>query len=78
MMDPKPWNVPEIDPDSDAEKEKRRREREKKYGYLQQNLDGIIEVFPKMNDGPISTDVLGSYTGTPDDGRQPTQDADDL
>ena len=28
--------------------------------------------------GFILSDVLGSYTGTPKDGGQPTQDADDL
>ena len=78
MMNPKPWSVPELDPDAEEENKKRRKEREKKYGYMQQNIDGITEVFPKMNDGPILSDVLGSYTGSPDDGLQPTQDADDL
>ena len=77
-MDPKPWDVPELDPESEKQKEQRRREREKKFGYLQQNIDGITEVFPKMSDGPIFSDVLGSYTGTPEDCLQPTQDADDL
>ena len=28
--------------------------------------------------GVIPSDVLGSYTGTPDQGEQPEQDADDL
>lgn len=28
--------------------------------------------------GPIPSDVLGSYTGTPEDGEVPEQDADDL
>lgn len=28
--------------------------------------------------GAISSDVLGSYTGTPEDGERPVQDADDL
>ena len=77
-MDPKPWNVPELDPDSEKTKEKRRKEREKKYGYLQQNIDGITEILPKMNDGPIQSDVLGSYTGTAECSLIPTQDADDL
>lgn len=31
-----------------------------------------------MADEPQSTDVLGSYTGTAQDGEQPVQDADDL
>ena len=31
-----------------------------------------------MADEPQSTDVLGSYTGTPYDGVQPVQDVDDL
>lgn len=42
----------------------------------------IIEM-PPYNDtmnkeGEIPTDVLGSYSGTPLDGSQPVQDADDL
>lgn len=28
--------------------------------------------------GPIPSDVLGSYTGTPESGEVPEQDADDL
>ncbi len=28
--------------------------------------------------GPIPSDVLGSYTGTPASGERPEQDADDL
>ncbi len=31
-----------------------------------------------MSAEPQSTDVLGSYTGTPRDGSHPVQDADDL
>ena len=31
-----------------------------------------------MADEPQSTDVLGSYTGTAQDGGRPVQDADDL
>lgn len=31
-----------------------------------------------MADEPKSTDVLGSYTGTAQDGESPVQDADDL
>ncbi len=42
----------------------------------------IIEV-PQYNDpmnskDDIPTDVLGSYSGTPLDGTEPVQDADDL
>ena len=32
----------------------------------------------RMADEPQSTDVLGSYTGTAQDGGRPVQDADDL
>ncbi len=32
----------------------------------------------RMADEEQSTDVLGSYTGTAQDGEQPEQDADDL
>ena len=32
----------------------------------------------RMADEPDSTDVLGSYTGTAEDGEPPVQDADDL
>ncbi len=35
-------------------------------------------VLPKQGRGRISSDVLGSYTGTPEDGGMPIQDADDL
>jgi len=35
-------------------------------------------VMQEMGREPQSTDVLGSYTGTPADGGQPVQDADDL
>ncbi len=30
------------------------------------------------NSNDINSDVLGSYTGVPDDGEEPIQDADDL
>lgn len=33
---------------------------------------------PMNKEGEIPTDVLGSYSGTPLDGSQPVQDADDL
>ncbi len=35
----------------------------------------VLQEMAKENQ---STDVLGSYTGTPADGGQPVQDADDL
>ena len=35
-------------------------------------------VLQEMAHEPQSTDVLGSYTGTPADGGLPQQDADDL
>lgn len=36
------------------------------------------ELVGRMMLDPESTDVLGSYTGTPKDGGEPDQDADDL
>ena len=33
---------------------------------------------PEQGRGEISSDVLGSYTGNPQDGGVPVQDADDL
>ncbi len=36
------------------------------------------ELLGRMMRDPESTDVLGSYTGTPRDGGEPEQDADDL
>lgn len=32
----------------------------------------------ELNNDKIHNDVLGSYTGTPYDGEEPEQDADDL
>ncbi len=37
----------------------------------------IIDTTPAL-DGEIYSDVFGSYTGTPLDGEEPVQDADDL
>ena len=48
-------------------KPKRRRSRQKE-----------LDVLSDMSGRPQATDVLGSYTGTPSDGGQPVQDADDL
>lgn len=36
------------------------------------------ETLQKQGRGPIHSDILGSYTGTPEDGEMPEQDADDL
>lgn len=36
------------------------------------------ELLSRMMRDPETTDVLGSYTGTPRDGGEPDQDADDL
>lgn len=43
-------------------------------------LDPILaaDVLPRQGRGQISSDTQGSYTGTPEDGVQPVQDADDL
>ncbi len=38
----------------------------------------MAATLPEMNQGNIPGDVLGSYTGTDEDGGEPTQDADDL
>ena len=40
--------------------------------------DGEARVMPDQGRGAITSDVLGSYTGTPADGGVPEQDADDL
>ncbi len=37
-----------------------------------------VSILPRMNQGPIPSDVLGSYTGTGADDLEPVQDADDL
>ncbi len=36
------------------------------------------ELLGRMMRDPETNDVLGSYTGTPKDGGEPDQDADDL
>ena len=43
-----------------------------------QNQPNPAHVLQEMAHEPQSTDVLGSYTGTPADGGVPQQDADDL
>ena len=36
------------------------------------------ETMQEQGRGPIHSDILGSYTGTPEDGEVPDQDADDI
>lgn len=43
-----------------------------------QNLTNIVRTLPQEGKGRICSDVNGSYTGTPEDGGVPVQDADDL
>ena len=43
----------------------------------QANTMKVRDVAKTMQE-PSNTDVLGSYTGTPQDGERPVQDADDL
>lgn len=43
-----------------------------------QNLANIAHTLPQEGKGHICSDVNGSYTGTPEDGGMPVQDADDL
>ncbi|MBE6768293.1 MAG: hypothetical protein E7549_05205 [Ruminococcaceae bacterium] len=40
--------------------------------------DGEARMMPTEGHDDITSDVLGSYTGTPADGGVPEQDADDL
>lgn len=41
-------------------------------------LKDMVYTMPCEGKGKIASDVNGSYTGTPMDFEQPTQDADDL
>nr|MDD6336477.1 hypothetical protein [bacterium] len=52
--------------------------RKQKKGGADNRADQAAHVWPKLRQEDIPTDVLGSYTGTADDGDQPVQDADDL
>lgn len=38
----------------------------------------LAQAMRRMQQGPIPSDVLGSYTGTDEEGGAPVQDADDL
>lgn len=42
------------------------------------NVQNDAETLQKQGRGIIHSDVLGSYTGTAEDGGIPVQDADDL
>ncbi len=42
------------------------------------NINAMAATMPEMNQKQIPSDVLGSYTGTAEDGDAPTQDADDI
>ena len=43
-----------------------------------QRSPDVSHTLPGQGRGEISSDVLGSYTGNPQDGGVPVQDADDL
>ena len=50
-----------------------------KFNFLLRGISARPPYNDPMNkEGEIPTDVLGSYSGTPLDGSQPVQDADDL
>lgn len=42
------------------------------------SLENLVHTLPQEGKGAIFSDVNGSYTGTPEDGGVPVQDADDL
>lgn len=49
-----------------------------KQKHNKQNIQDKAETLQQQGRGPIHSDILGSYTGTPEDGEVPEQDADDL
>ena len=51
---------------------------DKKNKNKKNNTQNIAETLRELSNSKDSTDVLGSYTGTPKDGGVPVQDADDL
>lgn len=60
-----------------------RRERNHKNNRLHSNMKihrikNIAATLRKINQAEISSDILGSYTGTPQDHENPEQDVDDL
>ena len=44
----------------------------------EEKIKTLSQILPQEGKGKILSDVNGSYTGTPIDSLQPTQDADDL
>ena len=45
---------------------------------FEKNVINMAHTLPQEGKGHICSDVNGSYTGTPEDGGVPVQDADDL
>lgn len=62
------------------DKEERRKPRVLPEPEPQTPVEPIIaaDVMPTQGRGEITSDPNGSYTGTPEDGWYPVQDADDL
>lgn len=54
-----------------------KKSKEEKDKRIKKVTGQIFDIWQKK-DAEFSTDVLGSYTGNPDDDFQPEQDADDL
>lgn len=52
--------------------------KQKKQPKNKTEIDRLIHTLPQEGKGQITSDVSGSYTGTPIDGGVPVQDADDL
>jgi hypothetical protein len=50
----------------------------KKPIHKKQSVQSAINALPTEGRGSILSDVLGSYTGSPENGEVPEQDADDL
>lgn len=50
----------------------------KKLIHKKQSVQSAINALPTEGRGSILSDVLGSYTGSPENGEVPEQDADDL
>lgn len=50
----------------------------KKPIHKRQPTQSAINALPTEGRGSILSDVLGSYTGSPENGEVPEQDADDL
>lgn len=54
-----------------------KKEKKEKDQRIKKVTGEIFDIWQKK-DAEFSTDVLGSYTGNPEEGEQPIQDADDL